>query len=174
MQKTRFTWVFPACTTIIILIISGTLLWFGGLLCWSPIGNIVTLQSYHQGQCTILSKGLSYYSSFNQETSNTETSYGLDFTYIVHDASPNSVHARGYGIDQHTFDQREDAQTILAQYTVGHTYPCWYDPANASHAVLTRDITEWILLLPGGIMLIVGLGLLIGFMHFVKWLSVAR
>ncbi|HTD18282.1 MAG TPA: DUF3592 domain-containing protein [Ktedonobacteraceae bacterium] len=169
MKKPHFKWVLLPCFLIIILAASGALLWFGGLLCWGPIGNFVTLQGYHQGQCTILSKDLSYYTSFNQDTGNNETQYGLDFTFFVHDASHNSARARGYGIDQHTSNQRGDAQAILDHYTVGQTYTCWYDPANASHAVLTRDITEWILLLPGGIMLVVGLGLLIGSMLFVKW-----
>lgn len=170
MKKRRFKWIPLTCFMIIILSASGALLWFGGLLCWEPIGNFVRLQGYHQGQCTILSKNLSYYSSFNQETGNNETQYGLDFTYVVHDALHNNVHARGYGIDQHISDQRGDAQAILDQYTVGQTYTCWYDPANTSHAVLTRDITEWILLLPGGIMLVIGLGLLIGAVLFVRWL----
>jgi len=170
MKKTRLKWVPLTCFMIIILAASGTLLWFGGLLCGEVVGDFVTLQGYRQGQCMILSKDLRYYTSFNQDTGNNETQYGLDFTYVVHDISHHSVHARGYSIDQHIYDQRGDVQAILDQYTVDQTYTCWYDATNTSHAVLTRDITGWILLLPGGIMLIVGLGLLIGSMLFVRWL----
>jgi hypothetical protein len=170
MKTSHLQWVPLTCLAIIILVASGALLWFGGLLSWEPVGNFVTLQHYQQSQCTILSKDVRYYTSYNQDTGNTETQYGLDFTFLVHDAPHASVHARGYGIDQHLSDQPRDAQAILDQYTVGRAYPCWYDPANASHAVLTRDITEWILLLPGSILLAVGLGLLIGGMFFIRWL----
>ena len=170
MKKTRLKWGRLACFLFIIIVISGPLLWFGGLLASEPIGKFVMLQGYHQGQCTILSKDLRYYSSYNQDTGNDETQYGLDFTFQAMDGSHNTAHARGYGIDQHTFDQRVDAQNILAQYSVGKSYTCWYDTANMSHAVLSRDITTWILLLPGGIMFIIGLGLLIGFVFMVRWL----
>jgi len=166
MKITRLKWGSLACCLIIVMAISGTLLWFGGLLAREPIGNFVALQGYQQSQCTILSKDLRYYSSFNQDTGNNETQYGPNFTFQMH----NNASSQGYGIDQHTFDQREDAQNILDQYTVGKSYPCWYNPADAAHAVLTRDITTWILLLPGGIMLIIGVGLLIGFVLMVRWL----
>jgi len=167
----KIKWVPTTIFILLLLAVSGTLLWFGSLLASSPVGHFVTLQSYRQGQCTILTKGLRYYSSFNQDTGNNETEYGLDFTFLVHNSSNNTTLARGYGIDQHTLDQRNDAQAILDQHSVGQSYICWYDPANASHAVLTQDISEWILLLPGGIMLIVGLVILIGGIRFIWWLS---
>ena len=170
MKIAHFRWAPFTCLVIIILIASGAPIWFGGLLSWEPIGNFVTLQRYHQSQCTILSKDVSYYTSYDQDTGNTETQYGPNFTFLVHNTPHTSVHAQGYGIDQHLSDQSREAQAILDQYTVGQAYPCWYDPAKATHAVLTRDITNWILLLPGSILLMVGLGLLIGGMFFIRWL----
>jgi hypothetical protein len=170
MKKTRLKWGRLACFLIIIIAISGPLLWFGGLLAADPIGNFVRLQGYHQDQCTIIAKDLRYYSSFNQDTGNDDIQYGPNFTFQIQNGSPNNTHVQGYGIDQHAFDQREDAQNILAHYTVGRSYPCWSDLANTSHVVLSRDITTWILLLPGGIMLLIGMGLLIGFALLIRWL----
>lgn len=168
-MKTK--WVPTTILIIVLLAVSYPLLWFGGLLASSPVGHFVTLQNYYQGQCTILAKGLRYYSSFNQDTGNNETQYGLDFSFLVHNTPNNATPARGYGIDQYNFDQRSEAQAVLDQYQIGQSYPCWYDPGNASHAVLTQDISEWILLLPGGIMLIVGLVILIGGIRFIWWLA---
>src|SRR5712691_12789066 len=104
MRTPRLKWGPLTVFVIILLAASGALLWFGGLLFWEPVGNFVTLQGYHQGQCTILSKELRYYTSFNQDTGNNETQYGLDFIFLVHDASHHSARVRGYGIDQHISD----------------------------------------------------------------------
>jgi len=76
-------------------------------------------------------------------------------------SSGNTVRVRGYGIDQPVFDQRSDAQAVLDRYSVGETYPCWYDPATPMARSSTKASTNCG---PGtgGIMLLLGLGLLIG------------
>ncbi len=160
-------WPFTGCVSIFVLAISTPLFWFGSLLAWSPISNAITIQRYSQGQCTILAKALSSSSYYNQETGNDESEYAPHFTFLVQTATHVSYHAEGYAIDQHTSDQQADAQAILEHYRIGGTYSCWYDPANGSHAVLTRDVSAW-LLLPGGIMRLISLGLLVGAVIFMR------
>jgi hypothetical protein len=146
----------------------GVVLWFGGLLSWQPLSHFLALRSYQQAKCTIISKDLTYSNYHDDQTDNDTTTYSPEFTYVVHEPSGATVRVQGYGIDQPSFDQRSDAGAILARYAVGQTYPCWYEPAHPEHAVLTQGITEWWLLLPGGIMLLVGLGMLVGAGLFIR------
>ncbi len=57
-----------------------------------------------------------------------------------------------YDIHHTTRSTRDEAQAAIDRFTVGQTYPCWYDPADPSIAVLVRGYQWWIwpaLLIPG-------------------------
>ncbi len=61
------------------------------------------------------------------------------------------------------------AHVQLDQFTIGKTYPCWYDPLNPNVAVLVRGYSLWfwmLLLVPLGFMLIGGGGLAFTLWHW--------
>lgn len=58
---------------------------------------------------------------------------------------------------------RSDHEAALEQFTVGEEYPCWYNPADPSEAVLVRGYTWWMwlfLFLPAVLLYIGGWGLI--------------
>lgn len=169
MLKGGYKWRLMGLVTILALIFVGFPLWFGVTLSWPPVSDYFTVQSYHQGQCTILSKRLLESGYYNQDTGNNEYTYVPDFTFLVQDATHKSYQAEGYGVDQHQAQQQE-AQAILDSYHTSGSYSCWYDPANLSHAVLTREVANWALLIPGVILLLVALGILVGASLITRWL----
>jgi len=127
-----------------------------------PVANSLAVQGYQQGQCTILTRDIRIYSNSNQESGTDDYPYATAFTFSVYAASHKSFFGKGYGIDQGPQQDQASAQTILKQYQIKRTFPCLYDYASPSHAMLTRDIMESILLLPGSILLLIGLGILGG------------
>jgi Protein of unknown function (DUF3592) len=154
--KGRNRWRVKVIVTLIALISVGLPLWGGITQSWSPVSDYFTVQSYHQGQCTILSKQLIESSYISQDTGDNVYQYVPDFTFLVQDASRKSYQAEGYGIDQNQA-QQQDAQAILDSYQISGSYSCWYDPANPSHAVLTREVAYWDSLPLGFFLLLVAL-----------------
>jgi len=144
--------------TLIALISVGLPLWGGITETWSPVLDYFTVQRYQQGQCTILSKQLLESSYISHDTGDNVYQYVPDFTFLVQDASSKSYQAEGYGIDQNQTDQ-QSAQAILDNYHISGSYSCWYDPANPSHAVLTREVAYWDSVPLGIFLLLVTLGL---------------
>ena len=161
LRRRDFPWL-VLTYWLIVATMTVPLLWFGSLLAWPPVASFLKVQSYQQGQCTILTKGIHTYSSYDQDSGSNYSQYAPIFTFSMSDASHKSFHGEGYGIDQNVQQDQQSTQAILNQYQIGKTFPCWYDAGNPSHAVLTRAVTEWVLLLPGGIMLLIGLGILVG------------
>jgi len=60
----------------------------------------------------------------------------------------------------HFYGSCAEAQSVLDGFSVGHAYPCWYDPEEPGEAVLVRGYQSfWWLLFPWPFILIGGLGL---------------
>lgn len=139
------------------------------------VDDYLQLQRYQAGRCTITMKQLiqqevtqTNIQTINGHTSTTTTTtteYTPDFQFTVQTADGHSYAAQGY--DAGSASDRAGQQAIVDQYTVGETYPCWYDPADPSQAVLTRQF-GWVgvFVLPGiffsigGVMVILGILLL--------------
>jgi len=129
------------------------------------------IQRYQAGQCTITVKQLlqqevtqTQVQTINGHTTTTTitmTEYRPDFQFTVQTADSHSYQAQGYDAFSSATSDRTSQQAIVDQYTVGGTYPCWYNPANPSQAVLTRQSNGVVFLVPG-IFLFVG-GLLVIF-----------
>ena len=135
------------------------------------------LQRYQAGRCTITAKQLipQEVTQTNVQTINghmfttttTTTVYRPDFQFTVQKADGHSYAAQGYDALSSADSDRTGQQAIVDQYTVGEKYPCWYDPANPSQAVLTRQF-DWVVVfvLPGIFLIVGGVFLIIGIRNY--------
>ena len=76
-----------------------------------------------------------------------------------------------YDIHHRYSSNREEAQTILDRFVKGQKYPCWYDPADPSIAVLVRGYQWWIwlvFLVPVSFIAIGAGGLIYTILHWGK------
>jgi hypothetical protein len=74
------------------------------------------------------------------------------WTYDVHTLRKN-----GYSVDP------DEAQAVLDRFVVGGRYACWYNPADADEAVLTRRLNWWIwltLIVPVSFVVLGAIGLI--------------
>lgn len=131
------------------------------------------IQSYHIGSCTILSKQLLYQSRTPPDPEDDPDAipiYVPTFQFLVQTADGHHYRAQGYeydpGGDLEAFgawDHQDYGQSIIDTYSVGETYPCWYDPTDPTQAVLTQHIKPALFSWPiwwtslGGIILLCGL-----------------
>jgi hypothetical protein len=100
----------------------------------SSLESYTQLASYQPARCTILSKHLLTQTLKDRQT------YLPHFTFRVQTTRSQPYQASGYGVDLVYSDDRAWAQTVLDRYRIGKSSPCWYNPANPSQAVLTRDL----------------------------------
>ena len=131
------------------------------------------VQSYVEGRCTITAKRLLREVHIETPTSSgtkptrTTVTYTPDFQFTVHTTDGRTYAAHGYDILNSGGDQAPE-QAILNRYTVGATYPCWYDAASPAHAVLTRQF-PWALFIIPAIFGVIGLlFLLVGFLAVMR------
>jgi hypothetical protein len=76
-----------------------------------------------------------------------------------------------YDIHQRARSTREEAQAVIDRFAVGQMYPCWYDPAEPTTAVLVRGYQWWIwpaLLIPASFVVIGIGGLVYAALHWGK------
>ena len=107
----------------------------GGILGFtSSLGPYTQLASYAPALCTILTKQLLTRTLKDRQT------YLPNFTFRVQTTSGQHYEASGYGVDSAYSDDRAWAQAVIDRYSIGKSSPCWYNPANPPHAVLTRDL----------------------------------
>jgi hypothetical protein len=106
------------------------------------VGDYSQLQRYQAGHCTITAKQLL------QEQGEDNTVYRPDFQFTVQANDGSRYPAQGYDTQGDTFSDRTSQQAIVDQYAVGETYPCWYDPANPTQAVLTLQFNWGYFLIP--------------------------
>ena len=136
-----------------------------GLVLLAIAGSqLLQQQGYSSGQCTITARQLQHEVTTTTNTTGngnttttitkTEDVYAPSFEYRVRTADGRTYTADSYdGSDSYTSD-RAGQQTIVDRYNVGQSYPCWYNPANPTQAVLVRQL-DWALILIGGIFLLV-------------------
>jgi Protein of unknown function (DUF3592) len=136
-----------------------------GLVLLAIAGSqLLQQQGYSSGQCTITAKQLQHeVTTTTNITGNgnttttitrTEDVYAPSFEYRVRTADGRTYTADNYdGSDSYTSD-RAGQQAIVDRYSIGQSYPCWYNPANPTQAVLVRQLA-WALILTGGIFLLV-------------------
>jgi Protein of unknown function (DUF3592) len=133
------------------------------------VSNVSQLQRYQAGNCMITAKQLLQEEQHKTHTSNGHTStttttvYVPDFQFTVQTADGRRYAARGYDALGTFSSDRSSQQALVDQYTVGKTYPCWYDPANPTQAVLTRQFNWFVFFIPGLFLFIGGLFVIIGF-----------
>ena len=101
-------------------------------------------QNYQAGRCTIRAKQLLSEPGTTAPGLPAVTVYRPDFEFLVQTADGHHYQAHGYRYNTPYSDQdQSSAQAIIDQYEIGKTYPCWYDPADPTQAVLTREFS-WV------------------------------
>jgi hypothetical protein len=165
--------------------------WRGGPLAFIGVGGLFVLvslamlaifmnqysqlQHYQAGHCTITDKQLiqqvdtqTQTQTINGHTTTTTTTtidYRPNFQFTVQAANGRGYSAQGYdALNTATSDQAGE-QAIVDQYAVGKTYPCWYNPANPSQAVLTRQFDWFVFLFPGIFLFIGGVFVIVGIIN---------
>ncbi|GHO97729.1 hypothetical protein KSF_077770 [Reticulibacter mediterranei] len=108
------------------------------------------LQKYVQGQCTITEKHMESELSTqtdNKGRSSTTTVYRPSFTYQVHAANGRVYTGYNYQYSEMSSSSRGGEQAILDRFQLNGTYPCWYNPASPSEAVLDHSVGvgNWII-----------------------------
>jgi flagellar basal body-associated protein FliL len=139
------------------------------------VSSFSQLQGYQAGQCTITAKQLLqrkqeqkevYSSNGTTHTRTTTTTvYQPDFQFMVQTADGRRYAARGYDAFESASSDRASQQAIVDQYSVGKTYPCWYDPARPAQAVLTRQFNRVLLIIPGVFFFVGGMFLIVGILN---------
>ena len=117
----------------------------------TAVSQFSQLQSYKAGKCMITAKQLLQVEVQEKQSNGitkTTTWYRPDFQFTVQTVNGRSYSAQGYDVLMSHYVPG-DAQAILDQYTVGRTYPCWYNPAHPTHAVLTHQFGWYAFLIPG-------------------------
>ena len=164
MQENRifFNWSGrPGCWIPLVATIPGVLV---GLVLLTIAGyQLLQQQRYQAGQCTIIAKQLQHDVSTTTSTTDngnatttTQDVYAPYFQYRLRTADGQSYMTSGYdGSDTYTSD-RTAQQGIVDRYNIGQSYPCWYNAAHPTQAVLIRQL-NWVLILVGGIFLLVSL-----------------
>ncbi len=168
--RSRPKWWLPMVVVIPVMLVGFVLVGIAGY-------QMVQQQGYQAGQCTITGKQLLHelstttHTNHNGNTTTTTTStqvvYAPSFQFSVRTADGKSYAASGYdGTGTFTSD-RAGQQAVVDQYSIGQSYPCWYNAANPTQAVLARHL-NWVLILVGGIFIVVSLFILI------VWVVIAR
>jgi hypothetical protein len=73
--------------------------------------------------------------------------YRPSFTYQVHAADGRTYTGYNYQYSETSSSGRREQQAILDRFQLNSTYPCWYNPASPSEAVLDHSVgvANWIL-----------------------------
>ena len=139
------------------------------------VSSISQVQGYQAGQCTITAKQLLqrkqeqkevYSSNGTTHTRTTTTTvYQPDFQFMVQTADGRRYAARGYDALESASSDRAGQQAIVDQFSVGKTYPCWYDPARPAQAVLTRQFNRVLFIIPGIFFFVGGMFLIVGILN---------
>lgn len=153
----------------IFIVLGGIFVLLSILLLVIFANTISQLQKYRAGDCTITAKQLLQQEQQETHTSNGHTYttttivYEPDFQFTVQTADAHRYAARGYDALGTFSSNQSSQQAIVDQYTVGKTYPCWYNPANPTQAVLTRQFNWLIFIIPGLFLFVGALFVIIGF-----------
>jgi hypothetical protein len=137
------------------------LIWAVALPVASCISSYAQLQGYQAGQCTIIAKKL--LREEYGDTSGIDVRYRPLFQFIVQTTDGRKYRANGYDYySGESYTVQSSGQAVIDVYRVKETYPCWYDPAHPTQAVLTRQFDWWNRLVPSvfvGIFIVIPLAL---------------
>lgn len=133
--------------------IGGFCLLLGMLLLVMAVGALRQQQRYQAGRCTILSKHL--LASYSSQKNGGSPMYEPSFEFTVMTADGRHYHASGYDGSNTSTSGLQSQQAIIDSYAIGQSYPCWYDPANPSQAVLVHH-PNWFLFVASAVLLLVG------------------
>lgn len=128
------------------LLFIGVFLLLGSLLPGIPLMKAYKrLRGYQAGQCRIVATRVletqsSVPSGGNSWSMTTTTMSRPECDFIVQMADGQQYQAQGYSALNVFTQFRRRNQAIANGYRVGATYPCWYDPANPTQAILTRTL----------------------------------
>jgi len=134
---------------LIPFLLGGFLIMFFGFLTLFP--SLPPIFSYAQGECTITSSTSA--SALVLSNKKWVRRYAPVFTFVLRTADQQVYEATGYQA-QPEYSSYENAEAIENSYHYGQTYPCWYDPATPTHAVLERNLDS-----VGSFLFLVGFGL---------------
>jgi hypothetical protein len=118
--------------------------------------------NFVETECHILDK------TIRESHNDSGATYRPDF-HIAYKAGDRALESWTYDITKMLSSERSRSEKILAHFEVGKAYPCWYDPMDASNAVLIRGYSwfAWlILVLPLSFIAIGGAGLLYAFLNW--------
>ena len=128
---------------LFLLLLTLPLMGFGLYIFFTTASSYIQVNGYAEGRCTILSKKL-LADSMRDDSSITGTGfttiYRPNLTFNVQTADGKSYKTNGYDVTRNYSSDESVEQAILDSYRVGRVYPCWYDPAQPSQAVLNRDV----------------------------------
>jgi hypothetical protein len=110
---------------IILLIIVVALASFG------PVRRALYYGAFQRGTCTILEQRV------RTIQGPVTAAFAPYVRYAVYPANGNVVQAEGFdGPESRIYRKREEVNALLARFQPGKATPCWYDPADPTHAFL--------------------------------------
>jgi hypothetical protein len=121
--------------------------------------TFMVYRSYEQGRCLLQSGGAIGNGGKGHP-------WQVSFHYLV-STTADQVESQGYDLPASTFSSRADAQSVVKTYTIGRTYPCWYNPQKPTSAALVlhdRSLIDFVEPILGSSVLYVGLLLFVLFL----------
>lgn len=100
-------------------------------------------QEFVSGQCTVLDTKLSQRSENGQTFYRPEVQVRIPLTLEQGDYVLWTYEAATLSEDGGFTYEKEEAESILAQYEKGEKVPCWFHPKNPEGAVLVRKTSLW-------------------------------
>ena len=94
-------------------------------------------QDYQETTARVIAKHLGEESTEQATQYRPEVTIRYEINGVVYEATTYDV-LRWYSLS------RAEQQELLGQFSVGETYPAWYDPAQPERVVLVRDISWWL------------------------------
>jgi uncharacterized protein DUF3592 len=109
---------------------------FGHVMVWRPL----RIQLFYvETTCIVLEKKLESVDSLNLDAGATER----PLIHIEYQAVGRTRQTWTYDASGISDKLHNSNMVILARFTKGQRYPCWYDPDNPDSAVLTRSFSWW-------------------------------
>jgi hypothetical protein len=112
---------------------------FGHRMIWRPLRVKLF---YVETTCVVLDKKLQNEFSLDPEVGATER----PLIHIEYEAGGRTRQTWAYDASGISDNLHDSNMAVLARFTKGQRYPCWYDPDNPDSAVLTRSFSWWSLM----------------------------
>jgi hypothetical protein len=126
---------------------------FGNWLVWLPLR---THLQYVETTCVVLDKRL------EQEAGRRQGKNSRPLIHIEYSAGGRRYRVWTYDATGMFTNLHDSNRAVLQQFEKGQRYPCWYDPDDPEHAVLTRSLSWWglLVLIPLTFAVVGGAGLI--------------